>query len=105
LKEQPLKKQFCGPRGKKPQELPQNQPGFCKKLSCELRVRRKEKTPVRIWYNGISNTHYTGNGWGFFMDNDGITRIFRDVDDFCAKFDRYCKTHLLPANTGGARFL
>ncbi|MDR3115360.1 MAG: IS982 family transposase [Treponema sp.] len=38
------------------------------------------------------------------MNNDGITRIFCDVDDFCTKLEGYCKTHLLPTDTGGAWF-
>jgi hypothetical protein len=38
------------------------------------------------------------------MNNDRITRIFCDVDDFGAKLERYCKNHVLPTDTGGAWF-
>ncbi|MDR2660130.1 MAG: hypothetical protein LBC27_09145 [Spirochaetaceae bacterium] len=38
------------------------------------------------------------------MNDDSITRIFCDVDDFCAKLERYRKTRLLPTDTGGAWF-
>jgi hypothetical protein len=30
------------------------------------------------------------------MNEDSITRIYCDVDDFCKAFEGYCKTHLLP---------
>jgi hypothetical protein len=39
------------------------------------------------------------------MDNDSITRIFCDADDFCTGLERYCKTRLLPpSGTGGHWF-
>jgi hypothetical protein len=30
------------------------------------------------------------------MNDDSITRIFCDANDFCARLERYCTTHLLP---------
>jgi hypothetical protein len=30
------------------------------------------------------------------MNEDSITRIYCDVDDFCKALERYCKSHLLP---------
>jgi hypothetical protein len=30
------------------------------------------------------------------MNEDSITRIYGDVDDFCKALEGYCKTHLLP---------
>ena len=30
------------------------------------------------------------------MDEDSITRIYCDVDDFCKALESYCKSHLLP---------
>jgi hypothetical protein len=30
------------------------------------------------------------------MNEDSITRIYCDVDDFCKDFQRYCKSHFLP---------
>jgi hypothetical protein len=36
------------------------------------------------------------------MNDNSITRIFCDVDDFSARLERYCTTHLLPTDTGGA---
>jgi hypothetical protein len=38
------------------------------------------------------------------MNDDSITRIFCDVDDFCARLERYCTIHLLPIDTGSAWF-
>ena len=32
------------------------------------------------------------------MDEDSITRIYCDVDDFCKALERYCKSHLLLGN-------
>jgi hypothetical protein len=37
------------------------------------------------------------------MDNDSITRIFCDVDDFCARLERYCTARLLPPSGTGRR--
>jgi hypothetical protein len=30
------------------------------------------------------------------MNEDSITSLYCDVDDFCKAFERYCRTHLLP---------
>ena len=30
------------------------------------------------------------------MNENSITRIYCDVDDFCKTLERYCKSHLLP---------
>jgi hypothetical protein len=36
------------------------------------------------------------------MNDDSIIRIFCDAGDFCSRFERYCKSRLLPADTGRA---
>ncbi|MDR3355964.1 MAG: hypothetical protein LBO04_02125 [Spirochaetaceae bacterium] len=38
------------------------------------------------------------------MDNDSITRIFCDADDFCTRLERYCKARLLPPSGTGGRW-
>jgi len=38
------------------------------------------------------------------MDNDSITRIYCDVDDFCKALEGYCKTHLLPCGKAAKWF-
>jgi hypothetical protein len=38
------------------------------------------------------------------LNDDIITRIFCDVDDFCKALEAYCKSHLLPSSTGNAWF-
>ena len=38
------------------------------------------------------------------MDEDIITGIFCDVDDFCAALEKYVKARLLPNEQAGAWF-
>jgi hypothetical protein len=38
------------------------------------------------------------------MNDDIITRIFCDVDDFCIRLERYCKARLLPPSGTGGRW-
>ena len=38
------------------------------------------------------------------MNEDSITRIYCDVDDFCKALERYCKAHLLPCGKAAKWF-
>jgi hypothetical protein len=39
------------------------------------------------------------------MNEDSVTKIYCDVDDFCKALEGYCRTHLLPGGKDPKRFL
>jgi hypothetical protein len=53
---------------------------------------RKQKQLIKEETGGVS------------MDEDTITRIYCDVDDFCKAFQSYCKAHLLPSRKAAKWF-